>query len=261
MRPSYVFSRRPESLLPNIHKDTGLISSDQLTRLKPIIVIPARDEADAIGEVIAEIRAALDVPILVVDDASRDDTARIARSAGARAISLTLSLGAWGATQTGIRYAHKHGFQTVITMDADGQHISAYLGTLLSPLRHGAADVVIGACPQRASAARHFAWAFFRRLAGFELADLTSGFRAYNRAAIEALSSREATLLDYQDLGVLILLRRCGLNIIEVPVQMRPRSNGASRVFSSWWAVGAYMLHTGLLCLARWRVPTKKARA
>ena len=86
----------------------------------------------------------------------------------------------------------------------------------------------------------------------FTLDDLTSGFRYYNARACRLLATEEATLLDYQDIGVLLLLRHANLKIAEIPVAMNPRKNGASRVFSSWWAVGRYMAETSLLCLARW---------
>jgi hypothetical protein len=59
-------------------------------------------------------------------------------------------------------------------------------------------------------------------------------------------------LLDYQDIGVL-LLRRARLRIAEIPVAMNARRNGASRVFFSWWTVARYMTETSLLCLARWK--------
>jgi hypothetical protein len=116
------------------------------------------------------------------------------------------------------------------------------------------ADLVIGAYPERASTARRIAWQWFRQLAGFELRDLTSGFRYYNEAAMRILASREATLLDYQDLGTLIMLRRAGLRIKEVPVSMNLRAVGKSRIFNSWLSVGRYMAVTTLLCLARLQV-------
>ncbi|MBS4095627.1 MAG: glycosyltransferase family 2 protein [Sulfuricella sp.] len=225
---------------------------NKIHNIKPLVVIPARNESATICEVVQEIREKLNVPVVVVDDTSIDNTIAQARKAGAVVLALALPLGAWGATQAGIRYAQKLGFNCVVTMDADGQHLSEYLPSLMDPLRTGTVDVVIGACPQRASKARLVAWAFFRRLAGFDLADLTSGFRAYNAAAIAVLASPEATLLDYQDVGVLILLRKCGLTITEVPVQMRPRQSGVSRIFSSWWTVGWYLVQTAILCFARW---------
>ncbi|EXJ17194.1 Glycosyl transferase [Imhoffiella purpurea] len=123
--------------------------------------------------------------------------------------------------------------------------------SVLKPLLAGEADVVIGAFPARASYLRRLAWRYFRGLTGLELEDITSGFRAYNPKAMKLLASPEASLLDYQDVGVLLILHRNGLRVVEVPVPMQPRTQGISRVFNSWWTVGRYMLQTSLLCIAR----------
>ena len=218
---------------------------------RPIALIPAYNEEATVGVVVSQVRALWNCPVVVIDDCSIDATACVARAAGAIVLPLTIQLGAWGAIQTGLRYALRQGYQTAITLDADGQHEPAEIGTLLQPLATDAADVVIGAFPERASHVRRFAWAYFRGLTGLELEDITSGFRAYNQAAITVLASPEASLLDYQDVGVLLILRRQGLRIVEAPVAMQLRAAGASRVFRSWWVVGKYMLQTSLLCLAR----------
>lgn len=217
-----------------------------------LIVIPARDEATTIGEVVAALIASGWHHIFVIDDHSTDDTGNIARRAGASVARPVLPLGAWGGMQLGIRHALSQGFQSVITMDADGQHEVQEIPRLIA----GAvtADVVIGAHTERASRLRQIAWHWFRTIAGFELRDLTSGFRFYNRAAIEILAADEATLLDYQDVGVLLLLRKAGLRLIEVPVSMNTRQVGKSRIFYSWFSVARYMFTTTLLCLARWNV-------
>ena len=223
-----------------------------------LIVIPARDEAQTIGIVIASLRAAGFDQVVVIDDHSRDGTGDIARAEGAMVISPVLPLGAWGGMQAGIRFGLRHGFEAVITMDADGQHEVAEIPALLAGA--GRADVVIGAHPQRGSAARKLAWGWFRRLSGFGLEDLTSGFRYYNRDAMKVAASSEATLLDYQDIGVLLLLRKAGLHIVEVPVSMNLRLAGRSRIFNSWWTVARYMAATTLLCLSRWRTRVQSAR-
>lgn len=216
----------------------------------PLIIIPARNEADSIAEVIAATHKLGYKHILVINDGSEDGTAKIAANLGAVVLSPILPQGAWGAMQTGIRYAVRHGYRHVVTLDADGQHEPAYIPALLAAGRTN--DVAIGAYPQRGSALRQWAWRFFRTLTGFGIEDLTSGFRYYNATACALLADEEATLLDYQDVGVLLLLRRAGFRIIEVPVEMYPRKNGPSRIFSSWGRVGLYMLETTLLCLAHW---------
>ena len=216
-----------------------------------LIVIPARDEAATVAQVIKALIEAGWCDIFVVDDQSTDNTGALARGIGATVTRPTLPLGAWGGMQLGIRHALARGYQTVVTMDADGQHEVQEIPNLLAGLAN--ADVVVGAHPQRASRLRHIAWRWFRMIAGFELRDLTSGFRCYNRSAIELLAADEATLLDYQDVGVLLLLRKAGLRIAEVPVNMNARQIGKSRIFNSWFSVTRYMATTTLLCLARWR--------
>ena len=221
-----------------------------------LIVIPALNEEADIGGVIREVRKAGAIDVLVVDDGSVDDTAQIAVASGASVLRAPLWQGAWGAIQTGIRYAVRHGYAGVVTMDADGQHEPAYLPQLLEAAR--AADVVIASCPTRGSRMRHIAWAYFRFLTGFQVDDLTSGFRYYNASACRLLAMDEATLLDYQDIGVLLLLRHAEFRIAEIPVAMNPRRHGASRVFRSWWTVARYMAETSLLCLARWNQSPRK---
>lgn len=216
-----------------------------------VVLIPAYNEEATVGMIVAQVRQLWNCPVVVIDDCSTDATARMAHAAGATVLPLTNQLGAWGAIQTGLRYALRQGYRIAVTLDADGQHAPEDIGALLQPLTVGAADVAIGAFPDRASRARRFAWAYFRWLTGLELGDITSGFRAYNQAAIVVLAAGEASLLDYQDVGVLLILRRKGLRIVEAPVAMQPRATGASRVFRSWWVVGKYMLQTSLLCLAR----------
>lgn len=215
------------------------------------ILIPARNEEDTVAEVITAVRACAVAEVVVIDDASDDSTAARARVAGARVLSLAIPLGAWGALQAGLRYALAHGYRYVITMDADGQHPAAGIDGLLPVLAAGTADVVIGADPARASRARRLAWHWFRLLTRFSIEDITSGFRGYNQRAIRLLAGPAASLLDYQDVGVLLILSRSGLTIREVPVPMALRRSGKSRVFSSWLIVAKYMLQTSVLCLAR----------
>ncbi|MEN9848763.1 MAG: hypothetical protein RL368_1503 [Pseudomonadota bacterium] len=215
-----------------------------------VILIPAKNEEDSIAQVLGDLKARFPYPIVVINDASTDNTVAIAQQAGARVLTLSISLGAWGAIQTGLRYALREGFEIAITMDADGQHEADSLPALLAPIMTRKADVTIGAFTQRGSFARHVAWSLFRKLSGLNLEDLTSGLRAYTSPAIRLLASPAATLLDYQDMGVLMLLQRAQLRIQEVPISMRPRLLGKSRIFSSWWAVSNYMLYTAILCLA-----------
>jgi glycosyltransferase involved in cell wall biosynthesis len=218
---------------------------------KALILIPAFNESEAIASVIKEIRQQCDLPVVVIDDASTDNTIEVARDANTIVIPLASQLGAWGAVQTGMRYAARNGYEIAVTMDADGQHEAASLQDLLKPVLEGAADVSIGACTHRGSLLRRIAWAMMKRTSGLSLEDITSGFRVYNHKAIRELVSWRASLLDYQDIGVLLLLQSRGFKIMDVEVVMRERKNGRSRVFYSWMMVAYYMSHTLLLGLSK----------
>lgn len=215
------------------------------------IVIPAFNEAAIIGSVLREIRSKCPYEIFVVDDASTDDTIAVAEAAGAIVVPLASQLGAWGATQTGLRYALRSGFDTVVSMDADGQHEASSIAVLVAPVLSGEADVVIGACTERGSTLRKIAWRMMKRVSGLSLEDITSGFRVYNYRSIKELASWRATLLDYQDVGVLMLLQSKGLRILDKPVPMQTRINGKSRIFHSWIIVGYYMSQTLVLGMSK----------
>ena len=98
---------------------------------------------------------------------------------------------------------------------------------------------------------RKIAWALMKKVSGLRLEDLTSGFRVYDRRAIRRLAAWQATLLQYQDVGVLAMLQASGLRIKDVEVNMLPRRSGISRIFFSWTSVIYYMSYTLLLSFTK----------
>ncbi|MEM1092321.1 MAG: glycosyltransferase family 2 protein [Pseudomonadota bacterium] len=224
---------------------------DRKNRSDFLVVIPARNEERTVGAVVSDIRSRHRCCVVVVDDASTDRTGAVAATAGAAVLKLPFSMGAWCATQAGLRYALQYGYRYVVTMDADGQHHARSVNKILQAVVSGRTDVAVGACPHRLSAAKRVAWAYFRLLTRLSIRDFTSGLRAYNLRAIKVLGRRYASLLDYQDIGVLMLLQRQGITIEEVPVTMSARKAGHSRVFSSWFVVAQYMMQTTVLCVSR----------
>ncbi|MEM9300839.1 MAG: glycosyltransferase family 2 protein [Pseudomonadota bacterium] len=240
------------------------MSGEQSITVRPqdrvLAVIPAKDEEPTVATVVRDVRRLLGCPVLVVDDGSTDATAARATDAGAIVLSLPFSLGAWCASQAGLRYAVEHGYTTAVTLDADGQHHAESIPILLKELRDAGSDLVIGACPERLSVAKHIAWRYFRWLTRLSIQDFTSGLRVYGSNALRTLASRQASLLDYQDVGVLLLLARQGMVIREVQVNMSNRMAGHSRVFSSWFTVFHYMLQTTLLCVSRFDAQRPRTR-
>lgn len=218
--------------------------------MKTLIVIPAFNEADNLAQLLPKLSATVTADILVVDDFSTDQTVEVVNSHGITCLQLPIQLGAWGATQTGIRYAKRNEYEFVLTMDADGQHLPEEINHLLAAAYNDEFDVIIGTCPQRVSRLKKTAWRLFKLISRIRIEDLTSGFRIYNHQAIHVLADKTASLLDYQDVGVLLLLLRSDLKICEIPVKMALRQDGKSRVFSSWLVVFKYMLQTTTLCIA-----------
>lgn len=156
--------------------------------------------------------------------------------------------------QTGIRYALERGYRRVVTLDADGQHDPSVIHDLLTPMEGPSPpNVVIGSCYSRGSLGRRIAWRFLRTLGGISVMDLTSGYRVYDHQALIAVASPSATLLEYQDVGVLLLLMEHGMAIREIRVPMSPRTVGKSRIFHSWFRVLYYMLSATLLCASKVR--------
>lgn len=214
---------------------------------RTLVVIPARNEAAAVANVVRRVRS-LGLSVVVVDDHSSDGTGEIARKAGARVLRLPFHAGCWVATQCGIRYGLDGDFDYLITLDADGQHHPEEIEKLFEAINQAnGGNVVIGACPNRCNKRRRLAWSVLRLLSGLKTRDLTSGFRIYDRLACQALQCHSCTLLEYQDVGVLLFLRDNGIRVSETDVIMQERCDGGSRIFRSWPAVVYYLLYSTLL--------------
>ena len=202
--------------------------------MKQLIIVPAWNEADCLGPTLAEIRAAVPtMDILVVDDGSSDDTAQIAGETGAIVLQLPFNLGVGGAMRAGYEYANRFGYDRAIQVDADGQHDPADIPRVLSGL--DTADICIGARfadkgdysvkGPRKWAMRLLA-VIVSRLAHSKLTDITSGFRAGNRRAIEQYCHHYPAEYLGDTVDSLVGAIRSGLSVTQVGVSMRTRRAG-----------------------------------
>lgn len=199
-----------------------------------LIAIPALNEQATIGAVISEIRAALgSAEILVVDDGSYDATAAVARAAGAQVLQLPFNVGVGGAMRTAFLYAHKHDYDAVVQVDADGQHIPAQIPELLQAL--SGHSIVIGARfagsgNYEARGPRRWAMRLLARTLSWackaQLTDTTSGFRAADRRAIALFARHYPAEYLGDTVESLVIAARAGLTVTQVPVTMRPRQGG-----------------------------------
>jgi glycosyltransferase involved in cell wall biosynthesis len=196
-----------------------------------LIVVPAFNEEENIGCVIADVRQVVPfADVLVVDDGSSDATRTIATDAGARVISLPFNLGYGVALQTGFKYALGRGYDYVVQMDADGQHEVRCVLDLIDEVRKGEADVVLGSrflgsSSFRPTVAKRVGIFLFRNIVslvvGEKISDPTSGFQALNREVLR-LYATEAYPIDFPDADVLIMLHLAGFKVKEIPVVMYP---------------------------------------
>jgi hypothetical protein len=200
--------------------------------------VPAYNEAEAIGRTVRDLRRQAPwTDILVINDGSTDETAACARRAGAKVINLPVNLGIGGAVQTGYRYASENHYDLAFQFDGDGQHRARRLPDLARPLVAGEADLVVGSRFLRPRGAT----SSVSRVTGIKIlaaavslvtrqriTDPTSGFRGAGRRAIELFASVYPQ--DYPEPESLVLVRKQGLRVREVPAAMRRRRGGASSI-------------------------------
>jgi glycosyltransferase involved in cell wall biosynthesis len=208
-----------------------------------LVFIPAWNEEGNLPAVLDEVRAELpDADVLVVDDGSTDATAEVARGRGAEVLSFGRNRGLPAGIGAGYRWALDHGYAYCGRVDADGQHPVSELRRLLDRVRAGLCDVAVGSRfasgegyePYRyaSSGARRFGTALLRRsmkvALGAPFLDATSGMYAANAAALPVLAQPYTT--EAPEVQALLRMSAAGLRVDEIPVHMRERAGGESKL-------------------------------
>lgn len=189
------------------------------------IVLPARNEAASLATLLPAVLAQVPgAEVIVIDDGSTDDTAAIARAAGARVISHPYPKGNGAAIKTGARAAQG---EIIVFMDADGQHRPEDIPRLLEKIEQGY-DMAVGArgFSGHAGAHRGLANAIFNRFASWmvnhRIEDLTSGFRAVRAECFRRFLYLLPNSFSYPTTCTMSFFR-AGLGVAYVPVSMPPR--------------------------------------
>ena len=212
-------------------------------RADTLVFVPAWNEEQNLPGVLGELAGGLpEADVLVVDDGSTDGTARVAAEHGATVESFGENRGLAFGIAAGYAYAAEHGYAFCGRVDADGQHPVAELERLLERVRSGACDVAVGSrfvsgdgyepYRYRPSPARVLGTSLLRRAMRIALGrpfhDATSGMYAVNAKAMPILGKPyEAGAPEVESL---LRLRDAGLRVEEIPVDMRERASGESKL-------------------------------
>lgn len=215
-----------------------------------VVTIPALNEAATIPGVIKGVLKPIvgvdSIKVVVIDDGSTDETAKLAIQAGAKVISFSHNKGLGAAFGQGIRSALKMGADIIVNIDGDGQFNTEDIQKLIKPVIDGQADMVTASRFADPNLIPRMPWIkrwgnarvanIINKLAGVNLKDVSCGFRAYSRNA-----ALRATLLGVHTYTHEIILDLAfrGMRIIEVPVEVvGEREFGSSRVANNLWKYG-----------------------
>ena len=229
--------------------------------MRVLIVVPAYNEAESIGRTLEELRQQVpQYDVVVVNDGSTDETAAVCRAQGARVLTLPDNFGIAGAVQTGMRCAHKLGYDAVVQIDADGQHDPRYIPDLVARMEETGADLVIGSRfvdEKRPRSMRMWGNALLsdaiRMTTGQRIMDPTSGMRLYGRRLLKVMAC--GTNFSPEPDTVAYFLRS-GARVEEVPIRMRARTAGQS--YLSPGRSIFYMIH---MCMNIWCIQWVRKRS
>jgi dolichol-phosphate mannosyltransferase len=228
--------------------------------VRTLIVLPTYQEADNIVHVLTRIHAVLpEASALVVDDGSPDGTAEAA-GAETGAVEVLRRPGKTGlgsAYRHGFRWGLARGFDAMVEMDADLSHDPAQLPRLLGALEDGA-DLAIGSRYVPGGSIPDWSWRrralsrwgnrYAAAVLGLDVADATSGFRAYRAPVLAALDSVWVRADGYGfQIEMAYLIARRGYRVVEVPITFTDRTAGESKMSGhiiiealalvTWWGL------------------------
>jgi hypothetical protein len=213
-----------------------------------LLIIPALNEQDSVGAVVHGGQEH-GYDVCVVDDGSSDETGARASKAGAHVLRLPVNVGVGGALRCGFRWALANDYDVVVQVDGDGQHDPSQVRELLDAMRASSADMVVGSRfvpgsgPYEVHGARRLAMrtlsARVRRVAGVDVSDTSSGFRAIRRPLLDNFAADYPVEYLGDTVEALIEAGRAGATIVEHPIAMTPRmyGNASTGAITGLWYV------------------------
>jgi len=204
--------------------------------MKTFVVIPAFNEAETIKDIILEAKEYAS-NIIVVDDASTDDTFKIAKSAGAAVLRHIINRGQGAALRTGTKFALRNGADIIVHMDSDGQHQAKDILPIIEPLAREEVDIVLGSrflsntsqIPWSKRAiiiplARIINWL----ISGLWLTDAHNGWRAMTRKAASLINIQQDRMAHNTDIPVQIAKHNLKYKEVAVEIIYKKYGQGLS---------------------------------
>lgn len=221
------------------------------------VVIPAYNEADNLGEVLAQMPeqvVGLPVATIVIADGCTDATESVARNAGAAVIRRDLRRGSGAAVRLGYEAALRGGAKIVVTLDADGQHDPREMHLLVKPLIEETCDIVqgsrvLGSFEVESPVRRHGVALFAKLLSTLGRTKITDPSTGYRAASTDALRQLDLRQDQFYVSEVILDASRKSLRVEEVPITLRRRANGATKKPSTFryaWGFSKAILRTWL---------------
>jgi hypothetical protein len=212
---------------------------ENITRI--LVILPCFNEEQSVGNILEELEKVningCEIIDLPVNDGSTDNTILEIKKHSATYLDLPKNLGIGGAVQSGLKYAHENNFDIAVQMDGDGQHPPLEMVKIITPILNNETDMCIGS---RFIDKEGFQSSFLRRggikflsgliklKCGQRVLDCTSGYRAFNKKAIEECVKYYPK--KYPEPESALYLIKKGIRVKEVPVLMDARVTGTSSI-------------------------------
>jgi glycosyltransferase involved in cell wall biosynthesis len=215
-----------------------------------VVIVAAHNEAERLPATLGALREAFpDARVIVADDGSTDETAALAREAGAEVVSTGRDIGKGGAMTEAARRVD--GFPLVVLCDGDLGASARHLPALADAVRDGRADLAVATFAQRVGGgfglAVDFARWAIRRLAGLELGAPISGQRAMRGEVLSVVVPFAPRF--GMETGMTIDAARAGFRVVEVPLDLEHRATG--RTVRGFWHRGRQLIDIGAAALDR----------
>ena len=222
------------------------MTGEKKAKKELLIIIPAYNEANNITKLLEKLESpeiAEIADVLIMNDASSDDTNWVVKARNHAIVTHVFNLGYGSALQLGYKYAIRRGYEYVIQMDADGQHDVCNIPVIYEKLKtkdeNGKyPDIVLGSRFMEGSSEfpvsflKKIAWGVFRGLiylgTGRKIADPTTGLQGLSRRVVIFYSTYNHFDDKYPDANIIMQMLLLGYRLVEVPAVMHPRGEGKS---------------------------------